>query len=165
MRFKLPFICDTCGRMMRPEEGIVIWDVNKRDWQVTLFVVHNTESCLGDRLGNRGNFPYSCSLQEFTASNGLREYFNLLVAEEDWSVSRIKEVGPKLGLKPELFQLSPEEITSNAYMIEAELSRRRGLLKASIADVLRRFFDSFDEDEYWMTQEDLRQAMIEDLKS
>ena len=165
MKFKLPFICDSCGRMISPEDGIVIWNVNKRDWQVTLFVVHNEESCLGDELGNRENFPYSCALKEFVKLNGLRGYFNLLIAEEDWNVPRVKEVGPKLKLKPELFYLSPEEMQSDAYLIEAELSRRRSLLKQSIADTLGRFFDAFVGSDYWMTSEELHKAMMNDLNA
>lgn len=163
MRFRMPFICDTCGRMLCPEDGIVIWDVNERDWRVTLFAVHNTEVCLGDELGNREILPNSCSLQGFMASNGQREYFNLLVAEEDWSAARIKEVAPKLKLKPELFQLSAEEIQCPNALIEAELSRRRALLKASIDDTVGRFFVDFKEDEYWMSEEELHQSMVEDL--
>lgn len=163
MRFRLPFICDTCGRMLSSEDGLVIWNVNKIDWQVTLFVVHNDTACLGDERSNRETFPYSCTLQGFMASNGQREYLNLLVAEEDWSAARAKEIGPKLKLSPELFQLSAEEIQSPTALIEAELSRRRALLKASIADTVSRFFMDFNEAEYWMSEDELHQAMVEDL--
>lgn len=163
MRFRLPFICDECGGMLSPEDGLVIWNVNKIDWQVTLFVVHNTKACLGDELGNRETFSYSCTLQGFMASNGQREYFNLLVAEENWSAARVKEIGPKLKLRPELFQMSAEEVQSPNALIEAELSRRRALLKQSIADTVGRFFVDFRPDEYWMSEKELHQAMVEDL--
>ena len=151
------FICDTCNLPITIEDGIVIWD--DRDYPVSLFVVHNWSKCLE---GTHETCPLSCSLGGFILSNGLREYLSLRLAEEDFTPMMRRFIEKGLILPMAGFSFN-DLLQRPLVQTQADFVMKRTHLKRSIVECVSRFFNDFDEDAYFLNDEELIEAKRQDL--
>ena len=160
MKLISQFICDACNQPINLPDGIVIWD--NKEYQVSLFVAHNWPECRTENTFEK--CPLSCTLRGFIASNGLREYFSLLIAAVDFSqiMKRFMEKGL---IKPNIPDLSVDDLIRRP-IIEtwADMAVRRAHLRRSIVESVARFFDDFVEDKYFLNDEELAKAIRQDLE-
>ncbi|MFQ5987413.1 MAG: hypothetical protein ACE5H6_01035 [Dehalococcoidia bacterium] len=160
MKLISQFVCDVCRQPVAVPDGMVVWD--DRDYSVSLFVVHNWPTCRS--VDTLGTCPISCTLAMFIASNGLRECFSLLAARRDYPVPQMKRFVAKGVINLDAIGFSLEEFLQRpAHETEADLAVRRANLRRSIAESVARFFEDFDEEAYFLSDEELRVAIMEDL--
>ena len=160
MKLISQFICDACNQPIAIQDGMVIWDT--RDYLVSLFVVHNRPTCRTE--DTLETCPLSCTLRGFIASNGLREYFSLLVAAKDFPVEMKWFMGKRL-ISSNAFGFSSDDLLRRPVaQTQADMAVRRAYLRRSIVESVARFFDDFDEDAYFLKDEELDQAIRQDLE-
>ena len=153
------FICDVCNQPIAIQDGMVIWDDN---YPVSLFVVHNWPKCRTE--DTLETCPLSCTLRGFVASNGLREYFSLLVAAKDFTPI-MKQFMKKGLIEPNIPSFSPGDLLKRSIVqTQADFAVRRVHLKTSIVESVARFFEDFDEDAYFLNDEELAEAIKQDLE-
>jgi hypothetical protein len=164
MQLVRQFICDVCNQPIPIKDGIVIWNERRypaKTDTISLFIVHNSPKCRTP--DTHEECPLNCTLRGFIASQGLREYFSLLVAEEDYPVSRMKHFVEKGLISLDSLDFTPKQWERPVVQTEADLAVRRAALKRSIAQSVSRFFDDFDENAYFMNDKELSEAMRQDL--
>jgi len=160
MRLISQFFCDACNQVIAIPDGMVIWD--NRDYPISLFVVHNWLKCRTEDTLDA--CPLSCTLRWFITSDGLREYFSLLVAAKDFSpvMKRFMEKG--------LIELNipgflPDDLLRRPLIqTQADFAVQRARLKRSIVESVARFFDDFDEGVYFLSDKELMEAIRQDLE-
>lgn len=160
MKIISQFICDVCNQPIAIPDGIVIWD--NGEYSVSLFVVHNCPKCRAEYTLEA--CPLSCTLRGFVASNGLREYFSLLAAAEDFPpiMKRFMEKGL---IEPNIPDFLPGDLLKRCVVqSQADFAVRRVHLKTSIVESVARFFEDFDQDAYFLKDKELAQAIKQDLE-
>ena len=159
MRLVSQFACDVCSQPIGIQDGMVIWD--DRDYPISLFVVHNWPGCRTENTLE--TCPLSCTLTGFIASNGLREYFSLLVASQDFSPT-MKRFMEKGLISPNVPGFSSEDLLQRTVVhTEADFAIRRVYLKRSIVESVGRFFEDFNDDTYFLTGKELEESIRQDL--
>jgi len=160
MRLISQFLCDVCNQPIAIPDGVVIWD--NGEYAVSLFVVHNWSKCRAEYTFE--TCPFSCTLRGFIASNGLREYFSLLVAAKDFTPI-MKQFMEKKLIEPNIPSFSPDDLLQRPLVqTQADFAVRRAHLRRSIIESVARFFDDFDEDAYFLNDKELTEAIRRDLE-
>jgi len=158
MKLLSQFICDACNQPITVQDGMVIWD--DRDYPVSLFLVHNWANCRTD--DTLETCPLSCTLRGFSASNGLREYFSLELAAIDFTPIMKKFM--EKGLITPMAGFSSDDLLRRPLVqTQADFALKRAHLRRSIIESVSRFFNDFDEDCYFLNNEELAKAMRQDL--
>ena len=160
MKLISQFICDVCNQPIAIPDGMVIWD--NGEYSVSFFVVHNCPKCRAEYTFEA--CPLSCTLRGFIASNGLREYFGLLVAAKDFTPT-MKRFMEKGLIEPNMPGFSLDDLLKRSVVqTQADFAVRRVHLKTSIVESVARFFEDFDEDAYFLNDKELAEAIKRDLE-